>query len=77
MDIADSYVLRESEKFMAPIHSDAMIDKKKLGNDAEAAVFPVQNNWLQLQEEEEKKEGGTQDNALNEETLMANGDEMA
>ena len=41
MDIADSYVLRESEKFMAPIHSDAMIDKKKLGNDAEAAVFPV------------------------------------
>ena len=48
MDIADSYVLRESEEFMVPIHSDAMIDKKKLGKDAKAAVFPVKNNWLQL-----------------------------
>ena len=41
MDIADDYVLRESEEFLIPIHSDAMIDKKKLGNDAQAAVFPV------------------------------------
>ena len=70
MDIADSYVLRESEKFMAPIHSDAMIDKKKLGEDAEAAVFPVKNNWLQLQEEEEKKGEDDQNSAYN-------GDEMA
>ena len=77
MDIADSYVLRESEEFMVPIHSDAMIDKNKLGKDAKAAVFPVKNNWLQLNEEEKKEGGGTQENAYNEETLMANGDEMA
>ena len=55
MDIADSYVLRESEEFMIPQHSKAMIDKNKLGNDATAAVFPVKSNWMQLNEEEEKK----------------------
>ena len=70
MDIADEYVLRESEEFMIPIHSDVMIDKNKLGNDAEAAVFPVKNNWLQLNEEEEKKGEDGHDEAYN-------GDEMA
>ena len=70
MDIADAYVLRESEEFLIPQHSDAMIDKKKLGNDAQAAVFPVKNNWLQLQEEEEKKGEDGQEEPYN-------GDEMA
>lgn len=47
MDIADSYVLRESEEFMIPQHSQAMVDKNKLGNDVDVAVFPVKNsNWL-------------------------------
>ena len=69
MDIADDYVLRESEEFLIPQHSDAMIDKKKLGNDAQAAVFPVKNNWLQLQEEEKKGEDGQEE--------PYNGDEMA
>lgn len=55
MDIADDYVLRESEEFLIPIHSDAMIDKSRLGRDAENAVFPIKSNWLQLNEEEEKK----------------------
>ena len=65
MDIADDYVLRESEEFLIPQHSDVMIDKNKLGKDAQAAVFPVKNNWLQLNDEEEKKGEEDQNNAYN------------
>ena len=57
MDIADSYVLRESEEFMIPQHSQVMVDKNKLGDDVNVAVFPVKSNWLQLNEDEEKKAG--------------------
>ena len=57
MDLADSYVLRESEEFMIPQHSQVMVDKNKLGQDANVAVFPVKGNWLQLNEDGDANDG--------------------
>ena len=57
MDLADSYVLRESEEFMIPQHSQVMVDKNKLGQDANVAVFPVKSNWLQLNEDGDANDG--------------------